>query len=311
MRKHPTSENFTHMSTDYYRGTSLEPEVTSSLKASFEEYEALGKRHREVSSRIEDLNEAMKLSRQRGAFQQLQSQMKEVKELVKKREDLDSKMAVADLARKKDDDHRLAIKQEVSYSEQLSSVGDRIAELESMLFSYAEQTESEFDFARCQRSDGSFYGTRGKCKKGKDARVAEKAEPGPTKPGKSGRGAKSTKAPLKRGPLHAEVKNAQEKLKKFMPELRAKGLERDALLRQALAQQKVVKKQKSPENKQKLIEIYRALAEKERAFKLAEKEADRLAREWRRLNKRNERAKMSPQQRSAEAALDREMRLRG
>jgi len=29
--------------------------------------------------------------------------------------------------------------------------------------------DSVYDFARCVRSDGSFYGTRGKCKKGKEA----------------------------------------------------------------------------------------------------------------------------------------------
>ena len=33
-----------------------------------------------------------------------------------------------------------------------------------------------YDFARCVRSDGSFYGTGGKCRKGTEAGAKEKAE---------------------------------------------------------------------------------------------------------------------------------------
>lgn len=410
----------------------MEPEVTSSLKASFYEYETLGKKHREVSSRIENLNEAMKLSRQRGAFQQLQAQMKEVKELVKQKEDLDGKMAVADLARKKDDDHRLAVKQEVSYSEQLSSVGSRIAELEAQMFSYAEQAEDEFDFARCQRPDGSFYGTRGKCeapnkevkesstpsqgmarseadarssgqpltpaeraaykagggdaaarrnkggvdeaidqgrrnlarrgtsfaeelvednldfarcqrpdgsfygtrgkcKKGKDAgaapvsqskaRAARVAARPPRKEtladtkermaGNREAYLAQKKSNLKRGPLHKEVTEARDRLKEHLPELTARKKELDRLVRAARAQEQVVKKDRSKENRERLKLILAALRDQERAVRRSEKEAEKLARQYRSLNKKNERAKMSPQQRAAEAALDREIRLRG
>lgn len=155
-------------STDYFAGTVMEPEVISTLKPSFSEYEAVGKELQDVNRRIEQVQEAMKLSRQNGAFQALQNQMKQVKELVKEKERLDAKMATMDLARKNDDDYRVLMRQETSYSERIDSVRDRINELEQMMLDFSEQGDS-FDFARCQRADGSFYGTRGKCRKGSEA----------------------------------------------------------------------------------------------------------------------------------------------
>lgn len=131
-------EGFTHTPTNYAKGTVLEPEAVSTLRASFGEYENLGKRHEEILKEIEVLNEKMKLSRQRGAFQSLQEQMKLVKDLVKQKEDIDAKMSVIDLARKKEDDRRISMSQEVSYAERIQSVGDRIAQLEAMIVSFSE-----------------------------------------------------------------------------------------------------------------------------------------------------------------------------
>jgi coenzyme F420-reducing hydrogenase delta subunit len=132
-------EGFTHTPTDYAKGTVMEPEQVSTLKASFAEYESLGKKQKDLTDRINTLNEMMKASRQRGAFQVLQDQMKEVKNLVKQREDIDAKMSVIDLARKKEDDRRIAASQETSYSEKINEVGERIAKLEQMLLSYSEE----------------------------------------------------------------------------------------------------------------------------------------------------------------------------
>jgi hypothetical protein len=119
--------------TDYARGTILQPDVETGLRPSFGEYENLGKEHSALTQKIESLNDKMKLSRQRGAFKALQEQMKEVKNLVKQREDIDSKMATLDLARKKTDDHLIATRQELSYSEKLESVSQRLASLEELL----------------------------------------------------------------------------------------------------------------------------------------------------------------------------------
>jgi hypothetical protein len=75
----------------------------------------------------------MKLSRQRGAFQELQRQMAATKKLVKEREEIDGKMATLDLARKNTDDHNIAAGMETSYSERIDSVSTRIDRLQDLL----------------------------------------------------------------------------------------------------------------------------------------------------------------------------------
>jgi hypothetical protein len=124
---------YSHKPTDYAKGTVMEPTVVLGLRPSYSEYGDLGEKHTDLTSQIESLNEKMKISRQRGAFQSLQEQMKQVKELVKKREDIDAKMATLDLARKNTDDHRIATGEELSYSEKIDSVSNRIARLETLL----------------------------------------------------------------------------------------------------------------------------------------------------------------------------------
>ena len=124
---------YSHQSTDYMKGTVMEPTVNLGLRPSFSEYEALGKTHESLTKRIDSLNEKMKISRQRGAFQALQDQMREIKKLVKEREGIDAKMAVIDLARKKTDDHKFATNQELSYSERLDSVSAKLDYIESLL----------------------------------------------------------------------------------------------------------------------------------------------------------------------------------
>jgi len=44
--------------------------------------------------------------------------------------------------------------------------------------SFSEFEEDEYDFTRCMRPDGSFYGTRGKCRKGSEAGPADRAGTG-------------------------------------------------------------------------------------------------------------------------------------
>lgn len=124
---------YSHKPTDYAKGTVMEPTVNLGLRANFSEYETLGKNHTELTNQIEALNEKMKLSRQKGAFQALQDQMRKVKDLVKKREDIDAKMATLDLARKNTDDHRIATGEELSYSERIDEVSKKIARLETLL----------------------------------------------------------------------------------------------------------------------------------------------------------------------------------
>lgn len=50
----------------------------------------------------------------------------------------------------------------------------KYVELLEERFGPSHSEKSEYDFTRCMRADGSFYGTRGKCRKGSDAGAAEK-----------------------------------------------------------------------------------------------------------------------------------------
>jgi hypothetical protein len=167
-----SSKKPTRVPTNYYTGTIMDPSAILPLRASFQEYEDLGAKHRDITTQIENLQERMKESRKSGAFKVLQDQMAKVKNLVKEREDIDAKMAVIDLARKKQDDFNLARKVETSYSEKIQSVEKQISDLEKAFENFSET----LDFARCQRPDGSFYGTRGKCEKGVEAGVKERAQ---------------------------------------------------------------------------------------------------------------------------------------
>lgn len=131
-------QDFTHKPTDYARGTVLEPERTSKLRVNFGEYDSLGSRCKEICSEVEDLQSKMALSRSRGNFQALQTQMKLVSNLMKEKSAIDAKMAVIDLARKKTDDHDLAVGDEPSYAEKIESVSARISELEARIANLSE-----------------------------------------------------------------------------------------------------------------------------------------------------------------------------
>jgi len=70
-------------------------------------------------------------------------------------------------------------------------------------------SEGEFDFARCQRPDGSTYGSRGKCRKGSEVSAVTEEEPKPkTKKKKDDRSA----SPV---PPFEDVKELTEKAKGF------------------------------------------------------------------------------------------------
>jgi hypothetical protein len=80
----------------------------------------------------------MRISRQRGAFQQLQSQMREMQRLIKEKEALDARMAVDNLGRKQMTDYNRTYDQETSYSE-MDEIGAQIAALEEAMKAYMEQ----------------------------------------------------------------------------------------------------------------------------------------------------------------------------
>jgi hypothetical protein len=147
-RGHKTVDyDFSHKPTDYKRGTVEEPEQTSKLRQSFNEilpptarnskFKELDKRDEEIERQIENLQEGMKVSRQRGSFQKLQDQMKQMNALIKEKERINASMAVENLGAAQMEVYDDTMCQD-DFSE-MKSIGDQIAALEAKMLEYSEQ----------------------------------------------------------------------------------------------------------------------------------------------------------------------------
>lgn len=143
-------QSYSNKPTDYKRGTVEEPEHTSKLRDAYRElmpasvmdggrYAIMRQESEALNLRIDEMQNQMRISRQRGAFQMLQNQMKEMQKLIKDKEALDARMAVEDLGKKQMGDYNRTMEQETSYSE-LSELTDRISALETMIESYLAQS---------------------------------------------------------------------------------------------------------------------------------------------------------------------------
>ena len=130
----------------------MEPENTSVINSRFGEilpenvrdggeYDSLSDQEKSLDLRIDTLQNEMRISRMQGNFQGLQAQMKEMHSLVKAKEALDAKLATLDLGRKQMADYDRTMDQDDSYSEQIQTVGTRIAELEAKLQEYRESAQ--------------------------------------------------------------------------------------------------------------------------------------------------------------------------
>jgi len=144
---HKTVEyDFSHAPTDYKRGTVEEPEHTSKLKVAFDEFlppssrnaefNALAARDDQIEQQIEQLQQQMRVSRERGAFQMLQRQMQQVKDLIKEKEAIDAKMAVANLGAAQMDVYDDSMDQD-DFRE-MASIGEQIAALEAKMIEFRE-----------------------------------------------------------------------------------------------------------------------------------------------------------------------------
>jgi len=142
--------NYSHPPTDAARGTVQEPEATSKLRSAYHElmpenvadggrFDSMKNAGDSLNLRIDSLQNDMRMARQRGNFQQLQSQMKEMQKLIKEKEALDARMAVDNLGRKQMVDYNRTYDQETSYSERIDEVSDRIARLEVALLEFTEK----------------------------------------------------------------------------------------------------------------------------------------------------------------------------
>jgi hypothetical protein len=147
--------DYSHDPTDYQRGTVLEPEHTSKLKQAFNEllpanvmqgdkYENLEKQAHALNLRIDAQQNKLRMCRMRGNFQEFHRCMQEMQDMIKEKERLDAKMAVAapggNAGQKQQTDYNRTYEQESSYSE-MEEIGAQIEALEEMMLAYLEEEE--------------------------------------------------------------------------------------------------------------------------------------------------------------------------
>jgi len=145
--------SFSHPPTDYYRGTVEEPEQNSKLREAFNEllpanvmqgdkYEDLEKQAHALNLKIDKQQDKLRVCRMRGNFQEFHRCMQEMQDMIKEKERLDAKMAVAapggNAGQKQQTDYNRTYEQETSYSE-MEDLGAQIAALEEMLQEYMEE----------------------------------------------------------------------------------------------------------------------------------------------------------------------------
>ena len=150
-RGHKTVDyDYSHKPTDYQRGTVMEPEHVSEIDGKYHEilpasvmsgdkFNDLAAKGKDLNLAIDEMQNQMRISRERGAFQQLQSQMKQMQRLVKDKEANDAAMAVADLGRAQMTAYNRTMDQDDSYAERLNDIGARIAEIEAKMLEFSEQ----------------------------------------------------------------------------------------------------------------------------------------------------------------------------
>ena len=140
--------DFSHPPTDYKRGTVEEPEHTSKLRSTYNEllpptarnaeFNSLASRDEAIQKEIANLQQAMVGSRRMGNFQKLQDQMKQVQALVKEKERIDAKMAVANLGAAQMDEYDNTMHQDSDDFSEMESLSSRISSLEAALKEYLD-----------------------------------------------------------------------------------------------------------------------------------------------------------------------------
>ena len=139
--------DFSHPPTDYHRGTVQEPEHTSKLRQAYNEltpanvmngerYEDLEKQAHALNLRIDKQQDKLRVCRMRGNFQEFHRCMQEMQDMIKEKESLDARMAVAapggNAGQKQITDYNRTYEQETSYSE-MEDIGAQIAALEEKM----------------------------------------------------------------------------------------------------------------------------------------------------------------------------------
>jgi predicted nucleic acid-binding Zn-ribbon protein len=130
----------------------LEPEHTSKLRQAFNEiapssiangerYEALEAQAEALNARIDAQQDKLRVCRMRGNFQEFHRCMQEMQDMIKEKERLDAKMAVAapggNVGQKQMDDYDRTMDQD-DFSE-MSDLNERISHLETLMAEYMEK----------------------------------------------------------------------------------------------------------------------------------------------------------------------------
>ena len=139
--------DFSHPPTDYKRNTVEEPEHNSKLRDAFNEllpanvmqgdkYEDLEKQAHALNLKIDKQQDKLRVCRMRGNFAEFHRCMKEMQDMIKEKEALDARMAVAapggNAGQKQMTDYNRTYEQETSYSE-MEDIGAQIAALEDKM----------------------------------------------------------------------------------------------------------------------------------------------------------------------------------
>lgn len=139
--------DFSHPPTDYKRGTVEEPEHTSKLKEAYNElspanvmngerYEDLEKKADALNFRIDEQQNKLRICRLRGNFQEMHRCMQAMQDMIKEKERLDARMAVAtpggNAGEKQMTDYNRTYDQQDCYSE-MNDIGSQIAALEERM----------------------------------------------------------------------------------------------------------------------------------------------------------------------------------
>jgi hypothetical protein len=181
---------------------------------------------------------------------------------------------------------------------------------------YSENPEEQtafaeaYDFARCQRPDGTFYGTSGQCRKGQEAGANKKLKTDFRKEvaaGAAKRKVRDEKITARQGrdaELRTQIRDAIVAQRPIKAELDR----RERALREV---ERRVKKDPSKENRANMRTLAAAVREKEREYNKAEREIEKMARERARLERQRQRELMTPAQRAEERRVGKIIKERG
>lgn len=176
--------------------------------------------------------------------------------------------------------------------------GEALDEYSRLLAEKLNQDFAEgevYDFTTCIRPDGSAYGTRGKCRKGTEGEAKKESAGGEGKVSKPRKSA-------------GELRTQQQQLFDDAKTKRAAAKEAEKAAR---AVAKETKGDKSPEARKRRLEAGRAWDKANTAADRAQTAWMKAHDKWSKSVERENRAKMSPEQRKEARRIDEIIKERG